>query len=176
MGPEHLLSVFREEEILLEAVSNSPEETMLAAKAVGELLLPGDLLNLNGELGAGKTLFVKGVAQALGIPAEVVTSPTFSILNEYEGEGGLLYHFDFYRLEDELELENTGYQDYFYGSGITVVEWGNLFEAHLPGERVDITLEKTSTQGRKLIFAGRGQRGREIMERLRGLSGVRLRD
>ncbi|MDI9440250.1 tRNA (adenosine(37)-N6)-threonylcarbamoyltransferase complex ATPase subunit type 1 TsaE [Candidatus Darwinibacter acetoxidans] len=159
----------------MEIASHSPEETMRIAEAVGELLRPGDLLNLNGELGAGKTLFVKGLAAALGIPAEMVTSPTFSIINEYMGKGGLLYHFDFYRLQDELELENIGYQDYFYGSGITVVEWGDLFREQLPEERLDIVLEKAGSQGRKLTFSGCGDRGREIAEQVRRRLGVHPR-
>ncbi len=160
----------------MELVAHSPEETMAIAAAVGELLRPGDLLNLIGELGAGKTLFVKGLAGALGIAEDLVTSPTFSIVNEYEGGGGLLYHFDFYRIEDELELENIGCQDYFYGTGISVVEWGDLFPAQLPEERLDILLEKTGPRSRRLTFRGVGARGRELAAEIRRRLGVRSGD
>lgn len=160
---------------MLTITSLSPQETMELGREVGRMLAPGDLLNLNGELGAGKTLFVKGLALALGINPEEVTSPTFSIINEYEGEGGLLFHFDLYRLEDGLELEQIGYQDYFYSSEITVVEWGDLFKANLPPERLDIILENTGPEERKLTFVGQGARGRELEEELRGLFSVRFR-
>lgn len=152
---------------MIEFASKGPEDTGRIAQVVGELLLPGDLLSLIGDLGAGKTLFVKGLATALGIQEDMVTSPTFSIVNEYEGKGGLLYHFDFYRLRDEYELENIGYQDYFYGSGITVVEWGDLFPHHLPAERLDIVFEKTGPFGRRLRISGWGERGRELEEQIR---------
>ncbi|NMB02392.1 MAG: tRNA (adenosine(37)-N6)-threonylcarbamoyltransferase complex ATPase subunit type 1 TsaE [Firmicutes bacterium] len=148
---------------------------MLIGEKVGKLLAPGDLLNLNGELGAGKTLFVKGVALALGLSTDEVTSPTFSIINEYQGAEIELYHFDLYRLEDELELEQVGYQDYFYGAGITVVEWGELFTDHLPDERLDIALGHIDPTERTLTFIGQGQRGKEIEEELRGLFSVRSR-
>lgn len=157
---------------MFEITSHSPEETKRIAAAVGGLLLPGDLVNLSGELGAGKTLFVKGLAGALDIPEEMVTSPTFSILNEYEGTGVLLYHFDFYRLGSERELENIGFQDYFYGSGISIVEWGDLFPEHLPDDRLDVVMEKTGPQARRLSFSGFGERGRHIAEQVRRLLSV----
>ena len=155
--------------------SSSPEETLLLGETVGKILKAGDLVNLNGELGAGKTLFVKGVASALGLGADVVTSPTFSIINEYIGGQLELYHFDLYRLEDELSLEQVGYLDYFYGSGITLVEWGDLFKDHLPDERLDIVFEQQGSEDRKLTFIGQGARGKEIEEELRGLFSVRSR-
>ena len=155
--------------------SSSPEETLLIGETVGKLLSPGDLVNLNGELGAGKTLLVKGVAQALKLPADAVTSPTFSIINEYTQGQVALFHFDLYRLEDELALEQVGYEDYFYGSGITVVEWGDLFQDHLPDERLDILLEHAGSDQRKLSFTGHGVRGKQLAQQLRGLFSVRSR-
>lgn len=149
--------------------SSSFEYTMKIGIELGKLLLPGDLLNLNGDLGAGKTLFVKGVGIGLGIEQDIITSPTFAIINEYEGEAYPLYHFDLYRLETELDLEQIGYLDYFYGSGITAVEWGNLFEEFLPDERLDITLEDEGQHNRKVIFNGIGKRGEELEKSLRRL-------
>ena len=142
---------------------------MEIGRGLSQWLLPGDLLNLNGTLGTGKTLFVKGVGQGFGLDPSVVTSPTFSIINEYEGPRHPLYHLDLYRLESDLDLEQVGYEDYFYGSGVTVVEWGDLFRHRLPEQRLDITFESLGPQERKITFIGRGQRGRQLEEQLRGL-------
>lgn len=155
--------------MLLVVVATKPEETMELGRALGKLLLPGDLLNLNGDLGAGKTLFAKGVGMGLGFAPDVVTSPTFAIINEYEGGRHPFYHFDLYRLEDDLDLEQVGYMDYFYGSGITIVEWGDLFRHYLPDERLDVDLESIGPEERKIFLAGQGRRGEQVEEQLRGL-------
>jgi tRNA threonylcarbamoyladenosine biosynthesis protein TsaE len=154
---------------LLTVRSASPEETVEIGRVLSEQLLPGDFLNLNGSLGAGKTLLVKGVGQGLGLDPDLVTSPTFSIMNEYTGIEPPLYHFDLYRLQNDLELEQIGYEDYFYGSGITVVEWGDRFRYRLPEQRVDIVLESFGHKDRKLIVVGQGLRGTQVEEQLRGL-------
>jgi tRNA threonylcarbamoyladenosine biosynthesis protein TsaE len=154
---------------LLTVRSASPEETVEIGRVLSEQLLPGDFLNLNGSLGAGKTLLVKGVGQGLGLDPDLVTSPTFSIMNEYTGIEPPLYHFDLYRLQNDLELEQIGYEDYFYGSGITVVEWGDRFRYRLPEQRVDIVLESFGHKNRKLIVVGQGLRGKQVEEQLRGL-------
>jgi tRNA threonylcarbamoyladenosine biosynthesis protein TsaE len=154
---------------LLTVRSASPEETVEIGRVLSEQLLPGDFLNLNGSLGAGKTLLVKGVGQGLGLDPDLVTSPTFSIMNEYTGIEPPLYHFDLYRLQNDLELEQIGYEDYFYGSGITVVEWGDRFRYRLPEQRVDIVLESFGHKDRKLIVVGQGLRGKQVEEQLRGL-------
>lgn len=155
--------------VLLILTSTSPEETMEIGGILSQCLLPGDLVNLGGTLGAGKTLFVKGVGQGLGIDPGVVTSPTFSIINEYEGTKFPLYHFDLYRLESDLDLEQVGFEDYFYGSGITVVEWGDLFTHYLPQDRLDICLKSSAPKERTLSIVGHGERGRQVEEKLRGL-------
>lgn len=154
---------------MLTVRSASPEETVEIGRVLSEQLLPGDFLNLNGSLGAGKTLLVKGVGQGLGLNPDLVTSPTFSIMNEYTGIEPPLYHFDLYRLQNDLELEQIGYEDYFYGSGITVVEWGDRFRYRLPEQRVDIVLESFGHKDRKLIVVGQGLRGKQVEEQLRGL-------
>lgn len=154
---------------MLTVRSASPEETVEIGRVLSEQLLPGDFLNLNGSLGAGKTLLVKGVGQGLGLDPDLVTSPTFSIMNEYTGIEPPLYHFDLYRLQNDLELEQIGYEDYFYGSGITVVEWGDRFRYRLPEQRVDIVLESFGHKNRKLIVVGQGLRGTQVEEQLRGL-------
>lgn len=153
---------------LFKVNTTSPQETLALGNKLGRLLLPGDLVNLNGDLGAGKTLLVKGIGVGLGLDEAEVTSPTFAIINEYVGEQ-LLYHFDLYRLESDLELEQIGYLDYFYGLGITVVEWGDLFTDHLPDQRLDLTIKVIDLQTREFIFEPRGERHVQIVEELRGL-------
>ena len=150
-------------------ISTSPSQTMELGQTLAQALLPGDLLNLSGTLGAGKTLLVKGIGAGLGIDPGIVTSPTFAIINEYEGTPFPLYHFDLYRLESDLELEQVGYEEYFYGQGITVVEWGDLFRHFLPEYRLDINLASLGSEERQLTVEGQGQRGRELEEQLRGL-------
>lgn len=151
---------------MLVLISRSPEETISIGQKLSKLLLPGDLVNLNGTLGAGKTLLVKGLGQGLGIDPGVVTSPTFSIINEYEGGPFPLYHFDLYRLDNDLDLEQVGYGDYFYGSGVSVVEWGDLFTHRLPEARLDITLESLGHEERQLSIVGYGDRGKQVEEQL----------
>jgi tRNA threonylcarbamoyladenosine biosynthesis protein TsaE len=110
---------------------SGPEETMLLGRRVASALQVGDVLSLEGPLGAGKTHFVKGLARGLGIEAEP-TSPTFTILHEYAGSDGLtVFHFDFYRLKDAEELLGAGYDDCI-GAGIVVAEWGDKFLEMLP--------------------------------------------
>lgn len=139
----------------------------LGAK-LGTLLEPGDFINLNGDLGAGKTLFVKGLGTSLGLSPASITSPTFTIINEYGGKHPL-YHFDLYRLEKDLDLEQVGYLDYFYGDGITAVEWGNLFVNHLPEDRIDVNLATHSGAERKITFVALGTRSGNVLANLRRL-------
>lgn len=152
---------------MLTVMLTSPEQTMEVGSLLGRLVQAGDVLNLNGDLGAGKTIFVKGVGMGLGLAADSITSPTFAIINEYQGRYPL-YHFDLYRLDDALELEQIGYEDYFYGQGVSAVEWGNLFESQLPEERLDIGLETVDATKRRLTILGLGARGKELEDQLRG--------
>ncbi len=122
------------------------EETFQLGKDLGQQAKAGQIFCLDGELGVGKTVFTKGFAQGLGI-SEPVTSPTFTIIQEYQ-EGRLpLYHFDVYRLSDASELEALGYEEYFFGSGVTLVEWGGLVRELLPPETVFVTIEKNLEKG-----------------------------
>lgn len=153
---------------MLKIRSAKPEETLQLGEKLGKLLLPGDFVSLNGDLGAGKTLLVKGMGLGLGISPQSITSPTFTIINEYEGVYPL-YHFDLYRLEKDLDLEQVGYLDYFYGNGITAAEWGGLFRAHLPEDRMEIELKRTGCKWREITFVSLGSRSLEILAQLRGL-------
>lgn len=121
--------------------SRSEEETFAIGFKLGELAKPGDVYTLIGDLGVGKTVFTKGIGAGLGI-CEDINSPTFTIIQEYE-EGRIpLYHFDVYRIGDVEEMFEIGYEDYFYGQGLTLIEWANLIEEILPSHRKEITIEK----------------------------------
>jgi len=112
--------------------SYSAEETARIAEEFGRAASPGDIICLSGELGAGKTVFARGVAQGLGYTGRV-TSPTFTIMNIYEGGRLPLYHFDLYRLEGGLDdLEGIGYEDYFYAGGVSLIEWPEMAENAMP--------------------------------------------
>ncbi len=137
--------------------TNSPEETRALGKKIGALAEPGDVYTLVGDLGVGKTVFTQGIAEGLGI-TEPVSSPTFTIVQIYE-EGRLpFYHFDVYRIGDLEEMDEIGYEDYFYGQGLCMIEWANLIEEILPEKRYDVTIEKNPEKGfdyRKIIIKGR---------------------
>ena len=108
----------------LEIVSHGEAETHALASKLVPLLKPGDLLVLKGELGAGKTVFVRGLAEALGLDMDTVNSPSYTIVNEYLGERPL-FHFDLYRVQDPSELYEIGWDDYLQRQGLIVVEWGD---------------------------------------------------
>lgn len=124
----------------------TPEETFRLGKELGERAKAGDVYTLNGDLGVGKTVFTQGVATGLGIE-EPVNSPTFTIVQEYE-EGRIpFYHFDVYRIGDVEEMEEIGYQDYFYGEGLCIIEWASLIEEIIPTNAKKIIIEKDLEKG-----------------------------
>lgn len=126
--------------------SNSPRETYELGRKIGLEAMPGQIYCLDGDLGTGKTVFTQGFAAGLGIE-EAVNSPTFTIVQVYE-EGRLpLYHFDVYRIGDVEEMEEIGYEDYFYGEGVCLIEWAELIEDILPENRIRITIEKELEKG-----------------------------
>ena len=126
--------------------TRSPEETYELGRKIGLQARPGQVYTLTGDLGVGKTVFTQGVAAGLGI-TEPVSSPTFTIVQLYE-EGRLpFYHFDVYRIGDIEEMEEIGYDDYFFGKGICLIEWAELIEEILPDDRISITIEKNLEQG-----------------------------
>ena len=134
----------------------SPEETFSFGKWIGENALLGQVYTLVGDLGVGKTVFTQGVAAGLGI-TEPVNSPTFTIIQEYETGRMPFYHFDVYRIGDIEEMEEIGYDDYFYGNGICLIEWANLIEEILPEHIIEITIEKNLERGfdyRKITVTG----------------------
>ena len=126
--------------------TNSAEETFALGKALGEKASPGQIYTLDGDLGTGKTVFTQGVAAGLGI-TEAISSPTFTIIQEYDTGSLPLYHFDVYRIGDIEEMEEIGYDDYFFGEGICLIEWADLIREILPEHVIRITIEKDLEKG-----------------------------
>ena len=124
----------------------SPEETKALGQKIGTEALPGSVYTLIGDLGVGKTVFTQGIAEGLGI-TEPICSPTFTIVQVYEEGRMPFYHFDVYRIGDIEEMEEIGYEDYFYGAGVCMIERANLIEEILPQKRWDITIEKDLEKG-----------------------------
>ncbi|MBI5663117.1 MULTISPECIES: tRNA (adenosine(37)-N6)-threonylcarbamoyltransferase complex ATPase subunit type 1 TsaE [Ignavibacterium] len=135
-----------------ERISHSEEETKLIAEEFLSVLKPGDVVVLNGDLGTGKTFFIKKITEALGITK--ANSPTFAIVNEYEsGQDTRIYHFDFYRINKVAELHDIGLEDYLADDeAITFIEWGELFPEVLPHKRYEIKIEEVSNEQRKFRF------------------------
>ncbi len=136
--------------------SYGPEETRQAGIRIGENAQPGQIFTLTGDLGVGKTVFTQGVAEGMGIK-EAVCSPTFTIVQEYT-EGRLpLYHFDVYRIADIEEMEEIGYDDYFFGEGVCLIEWAELISELIPENACHIRIEKDMNKGfdyRKITING----------------------
>ena len=126
--------------------TNSTEETFALGKALDEKASPGQIYTLDGDLGTGKTVFTQGVAAGLGI-TEAISSPTFTIIQEYDTGRLPLYHFDVYRIGDIEEMEEIGYDDYFFGEGICLIEWADLIREILPEHVIRSTIEKDLEKG-----------------------------
>lgn len=143
-------------------VTTTPEATKELAASLASFLQPGDVIMLTGDLGAGKTQFVQGVAKAFGI-ADQVVSPTFNILLTYESDRMPLYHFDLYRLDEAVELEDVGYYDVVDGDGVVFIEWGDKFADVMPYGylEIDITVD---TDGQRTVYAHSfGERARQLL-------------
>ena len=140
--------------------THDPEETFEVGRTIGMNAKPGQIYTLTGDLGVGKTVFTQGVAAGLGI-TEPVNSPTFTIIQEYEDGRLPFYHFDVYRIGDLEEMEEIGYDDYFFGQGICLIEWAELIEEILPEKRIEVIIEKDLEKGfeyRKITIEERGEK------------------
>lgn len=126
--------------------TNDPKETFELGKRIGQSCKPGQVFTLIGDLGVGKTVFTQGVAEGIGITGPV-NSPTFTILQVYEEGRMPFYHFDVYRIADVEEMEEIGYEDCFYGEGVSLVEWANLVPEILPDHYTEIKIEKNLERG-----------------------------
>lgn len=135
----------------------SPEESCQIGEEIGRSLKGSEIICLNGDMGTGKTVLAQGIAKGLEIE-EPVSSPTFTILQSYEGGRLPLYHFDVYRIEEPEEMEEIGYEDCFYGDGVTLVEWSDLIAELIPEHAIKIWIEKDPDKGddyrRITIFRG----------------------
>lgn len=143
-------------------VTESPEETMRIAENLGQLVQEGDVITLEGDLGAGKTSFTKGLAKGLGVK-RVVNSPTFTIIKEYQGRLPL-YHMDVYRMEDEVE--DLGFDEYFYGEGVSVIEWPSMIPSQLPEDRLMISIYHLGETTRKISIESTGVRSAVLCKEL----------
>jgi tRNA threonylcarbamoyladenosine biosynthesis protein TsaE len=142
------------------------EETQEIARKLGRLVQRGDVLTLAGDLGAGKTTFTQGLGRGLGVK-EPVSSPTFTIIKEYDDGRIPLYHMDIYRLGEGALHEDLGYDDYFYGEGVAVVEWAHFLAELLPEDRIELTIRTREDGGRELSFAGTGPRSEQRLKELK---------
>jgi len=133
----------------LHITSHNESETIALAKKLAPLFRPGDLVVLKGELGAGKTAFVRGLAEALGLDREAVNSPSFTIVNEYPGERPM-YHLDLYRINDPTELDEIGWDEYLQRPGLIVVEWGDKAGDYLPSRYYMISFRIIDEQTREI--------------------------
>lgn len=133
---------------MAEFFSHNETETIAFAKEYAKSLRRGDILLLNGDMGAGKTAFTKGIALGLGIEEEI-TSPTYAYMNSYDD---LLYHYDCYRISSERQAENLGLADYFDADGICVIEWSENIAGLLPDRCKQITIEKINERERRILY------------------------
>lgn len=138
-----------------EFITASPEETIARGKEFASTLKAGDIVCLAGDLGAGKTHFVKGLAEGLGIPQNEVSSPTFALIAEHVGDLPL-YHFDCYRMESPREALEIGAEEYFYGDGITVIEWPERIELLIPDYAIWVAIKAPDKKTRKFVIRKSG--------------------
>lgn len=154
--------------------TKSSAETIRIGKSIGSRLLPGDVVALVGELGAGKTQFIKGLAAGVGIGNPTyISSPSFTLINEYPGKIPF-YHIDLFRLEREKEAEELGLEDYFQGGGITAIEWADKIPSLLPKEMLFIHIAYVGKNIRSIEINGKGKRFEDLVDQMRSFEfGVR---
>lgn len=149
----------------MEIILNGLEETKEFGIKLGKILKGGDIVCLNGDLGAGKTTLTKSIGLGLGV-TEYITSPTFTLINEYSGKYPV-YHFDTYRLENIEELHDLGFDEYFYSNGVSIIEWADKIERFLPEDRIVLDIKKgIDVNKRRINITGYGDRYIEILKEL----------
>ena len=148
-------------------ISQSESKTKKIGRAIASKLMPGDIICLFGQLGAGKTVLAKGVAAGLGVDDAEVISPSFVLMRQHRGKELTLYHFDLYRLEALPHIAALGYEEYFYGAGITVVEWAERLKGLLPGQylKIEASLTKKNSE-RRFKFTALGSRYKKLLEEI----------
>lgn len=141
---------------LLPAETEGPDETRALGARLARALAPGDVVALYGDLGTGKTHLVQGLCAALGVPRHAVTSPTFTLVHEYAGGPFPLYHLDAYRIRDVNEFFELGYEEYFYGDGVCLVEWPARVEPLLPAHTIRLRLAHRGGDRRRVTLVQTG--------------------
>ena len=150
-----------------EFTSNDPESTITLGKKLGSFMQRGQIIALSGELGAGKTTLVKAIALGAGIPGDVVvSSPSYTLVNEYYGKMPV-YHFDLYRLEGADDIHELGYDEYLEGEGLSLVEWADIAPELLPKEHLKIHITIRSEESRTISLMPLGKQYERIVERLK---------
>ena len=152
--------------MMFSVTTTSPEQTWQNGTLLGSLLGAGDLVCLYGELGAGKTNFAYGIAKGLGVRDQYITSPTFTLVNEYAGRVPL-YHLDLYRLKGPDELESIGFERYIDADGVTVIEWADRADDDLPSERLSVYLSSLDEKSREIGFLAEGERYQQLLDELK---------
>ncbi|MEW5768253.1 MAG: tRNA (adenosine(37)-N6)-threonylcarbamoyltransferase complex ATPase subunit type 1 TsaE [bacterium] len=148
----------------MEIITHSPEETRKLGEEIGKRLERGDIISLSGELGTGKTCFAQGIGRGLGI-TEGIRSPTFIIINEYQGRLPL-YHIDLYRLEGSSRIYELGYEEYLYGEGVCVIEWGEKINELLPPEHLSVNFTWMNDTQRQIQFFSSGKRFQGLLPQI----------
>ena len=152
--------------VQLNVISGSPEETFFIGTIIGDNLNAGDIVALTGELGAGKTCLTQGIGKGLGIPDKYqITSPTFTLINEYKGRL-ILYHLDLYRIKGLQDMENIGYEENLFGEGVSVVEWAEKIKEILPDETIFISMSYIDEDHRNMVILTDGERVTKISNAL----------
>ena len=146
-------------------ISRSPAQTMKLGEKIGRLLKKGDIVCLFGQLGSGKTLLTKGIAKGAGLDPKRVISPSFVIIREYRGRLPF-YHFDLYRLEGLKVIADLGYEEYFYGQGLTAIEWADRLKDMIPREYLRIELQIKSQKQRLIKLSAKGKDYLKILRRI----------
>ena len=151
---------------MLTCVTHSPEETAHLAGTIGKIIRGGTVICLDGELGVGKTLFVRALARTLGVESDV-TSPTFNLMNIYEAACPIV-HFDLYRITSEEELEDIGFYEYAEATeGIVLIEWAEKFPDAMPADHLSVRIEALNDEERQFTFVAKGKKSRALLEELK---------
>lgn len=151
---------------MIKISSFSVKDTLLIGKAVSKAVKRGDIICLVGQLGSGKTVLTKGIVSGLGFRKEDVLSPTFVLIRQYEAKLPV-YHFDLYRLKDAGDIIRLGYEEYFYGQGVSIVEWAEKLKELTPSEYLKIDLEVRKNGVRDFKFKPVGKRYKELLEKIK---------
>lgn len=151
---------------MLSAKSHSVEETGTIAGKIAAIVRPGDIVLLSGDLGAGKTVFVKSFARYLGVQEEI-TSPTFALLKEYESGHLPVFHFDAYRLENIKAFEEMGFPEYLFGRGVSIIEWGDKIAGILKPDYLAITIELVDETTRAMVITAHGDAWKDRLKGIR---------